>query len=52
METEAIRRLSVLRRLGNATWELECSILPITEPALLESIVNYGLAKTGARASV
>ena len=46
------RRLQALRKVSGSAWGLESRILATTAHALVESIVQYGLATTGAHASV
>ena len=43
-----VERLQAMRKVSGAAWGLECRILAITTHALIESVVGYGLATTGA----
>ena len=52
MKTKAIRRLPVLDRVSCSTTVLEARILSISTHGLLESVASFGLAITGAHASV
>ena len=47
-----LKRLQALRKVSNTTWGLGNHILAVTTHALLESIICYGMASTGARAGI
>ena len=49
LKTKTIRRLAILNKVSNTSWGLEARILGITTHALIESVVNYGLATVGAQ---
>ena len=46
-----VRRLQALRKVSGAVWGLENRILAVTAHALIESIIGYGMATTGAHAT-
>ena len=48
MHKKATKRLQIVKRVSGTVWGMEARILAISTHALIESVVNYGLATTGS----
>ena len=51
MYKKAVRRMAIINKVAHTKWGMESRILTVTTHALVESLVNYGLAVTGSNIS-